>query len=155
MMRNLVTCIALGLMGIGSPVSAKEPCPPSKYPPPYPWLITDMMSGDQFADIYLDIDKAGKPINCRMGKNNIPGDNKFFVCQAFIGQWMTSPQPNDPEVGPPPPNTPKGSPIKATVHRHFVAYGDKHAKAEREARERFFQQHPEERRDCYPTGDEL
>ena len=142
------------LMIIASPASAKEPCPPTKYPPPYPWLIGDTMPGDRFADIYLDIDKAGKPINCRMGKNNIPGDDKFFVCKAFIEQWTTSPRPNDPAVGPPPANLPRGTPIKATVHRQLIMYGEQHAKAERAARERFFQQHPEERAECYPAGDE-
>lgn len=153
-MREFVRGITFGLVMLASPALANEPCPPSKYPPPYPWLISDIMSGDQYAEIYLDIDKAGKPLNCRMGPNNIPGDNKFFVCKAFLEQWQTHPQPNDPAVGPPPPNIPKGSPIKATVHRKLLAYGDKHRKAERDARALFFQQHPEERSDCYPTGDE-
>lgn len=152
-MRKLVTSLAAGLAMIASPTVAKQPCPPNKFQPPYPWFIGETMSGDRYADIYLDIDKAGKPLNCRMGKNNIPGDDKFFVCNAFIQQWSTSPQPNDPEVGPPPSNIPKGSPIKATVHRQLLSYGEKHTKAERDARTSFFQQHPEERPECYPADD--
>jgi len=145
--------VAVLLAAIASPAMAKEPCPPNKYSPPYPWFIGDLMSGDRFADIYLDIDKAGKPINCRMGKNNIPGDDKFFVCNAFIEQWRTSPRPDDPAVEPPPPNLPPNNPVKATVHRQLLAYGDKHQKAERDGRIRFFQQHPEERAECYPNDD--
>ena len=153
-MRVLASSIAVGLVLIASAAAATEPCPPNKVPPPYPWFISDIMPGDRFAEIYLDIDKAGKPISCRMGNNNIPGDDKYFICNAFIQQWSTSPRPNDPAVGPPPPNLPKGSPIKATVHRQLIEYGDKHHALERAARERFFLQHPEERPDCYPTGDE-
>jgi hypothetical protein len=152
-MRKLVMCGWGTLMLLTTPATAKEPCLPSKYPPPYPWFIGDIMPGDRFADIYLDIDKAGKPINCRMGKNNIPGDDKFFVCSAFIEQWRTSPQPNDSAVGPPPANLPPKSPIKATVHRQLMSQGEKHSKAQREARKLFFLQHPEERQECYPRDE--
>ena len=152
-MRKLVAGVAGALVVIACPALAKAPCPPNKFSPPYPWFISDMMTGDRFAEIYLDIDKAGKPLNCRMGQNNIPGDDKFFVCKAFLEQWSTSPQPNDSAVGPPPANLPVGSPIKATVHRQLLAYGDKHRKAERGARAKFFQQHPEERPECYPDED--
>ena len=109
------------------------------------------MYGDEYAEIYIDIDKAGKPIGCRMGQNNIPGDNKFFVCQAFIEQWRTSPRPNDPAIGPPPPHLPANSRVNATVHRTYIAYGPDHEKAERNARKQFFQQHPDERPECYPN----
>jgi hypothetical protein len=153
-MSKLVTCIALAFLGIASPILAKEPCPPNKFQPPYPWFISELMPGDRFADIYLDIDKAGKPVNCRMGKNNLYGDDRFFVCNAFIEQWRTSPRPNDPAVGPPPANLPPHSPIKATVHRELRSYGEKHEKAERDARAQFFQQHPQERPECYPGGEE-
>ena len=149
-MSKLVICIALGLAAIASPAFPKEPCPPNKYPPPYPWLVEGPMYGDEYGEIYIDIDKAGKPVGCRMGRNNIPGDNKFFVCQAFMDQWRTSPRPNDPAVGPPPANLPANSPVKATVHRTFISYGADHEKAERNARKRFFQQHPDERTECYP-----
>jgi hypothetical protein len=152
-MRKSVIWITAVLAAFASPSLANGPCPPNKYQPPYPWFIADMMPGDRFADIYLDIDKAGKPINCRMGKNNLYGDDRFFVCSAFMEQWRTSPQPNDPAVGPPPANLPPHSPIKATVHRQLLTYGEKHAKAERDARISFFRQHPEERPECYPSDD--
>jgi hypothetical protein len=111
------------------------------------------MSGDDFADIYLDIDKAGRPIGCRMGQNNIPGDNKFFVCKAFIDQWTTAPAEVNPTAGPRPANVPANSKVKATVYRRYIAYGADHARAERKARKQFFRDHPEQRSECYPTGD--
>jgi len=136
-----------------SPAVAGSPCPPSKFQPPYPWFISEPMSGDKYADVYLDIDKAGRAINCRLGRSNLYGDEGFFICNAFKEQWRTSPRANDRAVGPPPANLPPNSPIKATVHRQFISYGDKHAKAEREARKKFFLDHPEERPDCYPDAD--
>lgn len=153
-MDRLLVLLGAAALFIPMTANAGAACPASKYPPPYPWFIGDTMPGDLYADIYLDIDKAGKPIACRMGKNNIPGDDKFFICNAFIEQWKTSPQPNDPAVGPPPPNLPRNSPIIATVHRQLITPGEQHEKAERAARERFFREHPEERQECYPTGQE-
>jgi hypothetical protein len=151
-MRILVICGPVALL-LAAPAAGNAPCPANSQAL-YPWAVSGVMPGDRYAEMYLDIDKSGKPINCRMGKNNIPGDDKFFVCKAFIEQWSTSPRPDDPAVGPPPPNLPRGSPIKATVHRTLMVTGDQHAKAEREARDRFFREHPEEQPECYPTGDE-
>jgi hypothetical protein len=153
-MRRFVICVAAVLATIASPTLAKAPCPATKYQPPYPWFIEGIMKGDQFADIYLDIDKSGKPINCRMGQNNIPGDDKFFVCKAFIDQWTTAPPSVNPTLGPAPADLPASSPIKGTIHRKYVAYGENHEKAESDARKKFFQQHPEERSECYPRDDD-
>ena len=99
------------------------------------------MSGDRYADIYLDIDSQGKPTGCRMGKNNIPGDDKFFVCQAFMRQWSTNPQAAPGKTGP------------TTVERQYFEYGMRHADAERAARKKFFREHPYERPECYPSAD--
>jgi hypothetical protein len=131
-MSKLLTVIAFAAAAVGSPISAKEPCPRPKYGAPYyPWLIEGVMSGDKYADIYLEIDKAGKPTDCKMGRNNIAGDDKFFVCKAFLEQWSTSPDVQAGREGP------------TTVKRRYIAYGEKHRKAERQAKKLFFQQHPE------------
>jgi hypothetical protein len=137
-MRKTLTLIALVTAAAASPLSAKEPCPPSKYGTVYPWAVTEIMSGDDYADIYLDIDKNGKPTNCRMGRNNIDGDNKFFVCKAFMEQWSTAAPAAD---------------SKTTIERKYIAYSEKHRKAERAGRKLFFQQHPEERPECYPEDE--
>lgn len=149
-MRKFVICVALVLVTSASPSLSKEPCPKNKYDPPYPWFIDQGMAGDEYADIYIDVDKSGKPINCRMGQNNIPGDDKFFVCQAFLGQLTTAAPSANPTVAPPPAHLPPNSPVKGTIYRRYVAYGPDHEKAERKARKQFFQQHPAERQECYP-----
>jgi hypothetical protein len=148
-MKKLLSCV-LGLAALAYRAEAKEACPTNKYPPPYPWYIVGVMSGDQFADIFLDLDKAGKPVRCRMGRTNIPGDDRFFVCNAFLEQFSTATPGNDPASVPSPANLPANSPIKSTIYRKYVAYGEKHAKAEHDARTQFFKLHPEERPECYP-----
>jgi len=149
-MSKLVRWAALALVTSASPSLSKAPCPKNKYDPPYPWFTGQGMAGDQYADVYIDIDKSGKPINCRMGQNNIPGDDKFYVCQAFLGQLTTTAPSANPTPGPPPANLPRNSPVKGTIYRRYVGYGPDHEKAERNARKQFFEQHPDERQECYP-----
>lgn len=150
MKRLRFACVIVGLFAFAPPALSKPPCPPSKYPPPYPWFIPGPLNGDDYADIYIDIDKAGNPVACRMGRNNIPGDNKFFICKAFLDQWKTAPPDSNSDVGPPPADLPSHSPIVGTVHRVYDGYGAAHEKAERAARKKFFADHPDERPDCYP-----
>ena len=152
-MAKCPTIILIAAVAFGSPALAKGACAPNKYHRPYPWEIDTLMKGDESADIYLDLDKSGKPINCRMGQNNIPQDDRFWVCKAFLDQFSTTPPSRDETAGPPPANLPPGSPIKGTIYRKYVAYGEQHDDSERAARKRFFQQHPEERSDCYPSDD--
>ena len=150
MYRVVILAIALA---VTSPAAAKPSCPANKYKSPYPWLVDQLMDGDEYADVYIDVDHAGKPVSCRIGQSNIQGDDKFFVCKAFLEQWSTAPTSDNPTIGPPPPNLPSHSVITGTVYRKYVAYGDKHEKAERLARKKFFQEHPEERSECYPNED--
>src|SRR5262249_5867145 len=112
---------------IGSaPVFAKEPCPP--LPDKLPWAIDEIMSGDLDADVYMDIDAQGKPTGCKMGQNNIAGDDKFFICKAFMEQWSTKPPT---EIGKP-----------TTVLRKYIQYGMRHEDAESAARKKYFRDHP-------------
>jgi hypothetical protein len=122
-----------------APVAAKEPCPP--VPSPLPWVIDQMMDGDRYADVYIDIDQHGKPTGCKMGQNNISGDDKFWVCQAFMGQWSTQP-PAD-----------AGKTHPTTIMRKYVEYGMRHTDAESAARSKYFRGHPYERPECYPKQD--
>jgi hypothetical protein len=153
LVASVTIALAVASPAVASPAVGKEPCPTNKYQSPYPWLIDQLMDGDEYADVYIDVDGVGKPVACRIGQNNIPGDEKFFVCKAFEEQWATSPPSRNSTIGPPPANLPAHSQIKGTAYRRFVAYGGKHEKAEREARKQFFLQHPEERSQCYPNED--
>ena len=88
-----------------------------------------------------------------MGRNNIDGDNKFFVCKAFMDQFTTAPAEVNPTAEPPAVKMPAGSQVRATIHRQYIAYGPDHLRAESKARKEFFRQHPEERPECYSSGD--
>jgi hypothetical protein len=139
MSKLLIVVAFAGVVGI-SQALAKESCP-TLSSGPLPWSTDEIMSGDRYADIYLDIDAQGKPTGCRMGKNNIPGDDKFFICNAFMQQWSTHP----------PEDAGKGG--ATTVKRNYFEYGMRHADAERSARKKFFREHPYERAECYPNED--
>jgi hypothetical protein len=126
--------IAFGVIALSSAaVAAQEPCP-AHSTARLPWAIDELMSGDRYADVYLDINEQGRPTACRMGRNNLLGDDKFWVCRAFMEQWST-----------------KGGPTgRITVKRQWIEYGMKHSDAEGRARNKYFKDHPHELSECYP-----
>jgi hypothetical protein len=133
------TFVALALVSAGSLVSAKTACPPHVPGEPYPWEKGDKQQpGDRWAWMYIDVDKTGRPLQCRMGENNIPEDKRFWVCRAFLEDWHGKPEVKD------------GVPIRTTVKRLMIMAGPKHRKAQAAARKKFFQEHPDERQSCYP-----
>ena len=137
-MRTLGLAVVAALAWTAAtPAPAKEPCPAVRTP--VPWAINGFMSGDRYAEIYLDIDEHGKPTGCRMGQNNILGDDKFWICKAFMDQWSMQ-QP----VG-------TGKTSATTVMRRYIEYGMKHDDAENAARSKYFREHPSERPECYPN----
>lgn len=102
----------------------------------YPWTTGGAVNGDYYAWVYLTIGKDRRP-TCAIGENNIhDSDMRFFVCHAFTEQWKPA-RASDAEPG-------------AVVKRLMVIPGPRHAKAEKEARKKFFAEHPDERPDCYP-----
>ena len=123
-------------------VAAKAPCPQWERGKPYPWETAELKKltiNDRWADIYIDIDETGRPLQCRMGRSNrIKRDDKFWVCKAFLDSWRTKPIMKD------------GKPVRGTVMRRYVSYSDEHAKALHDARKRVFREHPHERPECYP-----
>jgi hypothetical protein len=133
---RLVICPALAFLAIASPAIAKEPCPPRETGT-YPWAVKGLMNGDLWGWVYLELDKDRRVQRCLMGENNIHDDQlRFFACRAFTQDWEPA---KATDVAP-------GS----TVKRLFVMAGEDHLKANRAARKRFFQEHPEERSECYP-----
>jgi len=103
----------------------------------YPWTDNGVLKGDLYARVYLKIGKNGRPQQCLMGDNNIRDrDLRYFVCKAFTDDWKAA-QPGDAAPG-------------TTAERFTVMPGPDHEKADKEARKRFFAEHPDERPACYP-----
>ncbi|HEY4070590.1 MAG TPA: hypothetical protein VGM04_03425 [Sphingomicrobium sp.] len=133
-MRKYLSVFCALSVSSAAPAAAREACP-ARSTAPLAWAIDEVMSGDLYADIYLDVNEEGRPTACRMGRTNILGDDKFFVCKAFMDQWSTqAPRPAG----------------RTTVKRQYIEYGMKHADAERAARNRYFLEHPYQRPECYP-----
>jgi hypothetical protein len=138
-MRKPVGLIAIASLAASSSTLAGTPCPKVGYT--YPWVIDELMPGDEYADVNIDINRSGLPLACRIGQTNMEKDNWFWVCNAFMEQFRTKP----------PVELAKGE--RTTVQRRFVAYGAAHLKAERKAKKEFFRQHPSERPECYAGGE--
>jgi hypothetical protein len=95
------------------------------------------IAGDYYAWVYLVIGKDHRPAKCLMGENNIHDDQmRFFACKAFVDGWDPA---HASDVQP-------GQQIK----RYFVIPGAAHEKANKEARKKFFAEHPDQRPECYP-----
>lgn len=124
------------LLIASSTAQASGDCP-AREKGAYPWLIKEIIPGDRWAWVHLDIDTDGRPVACRLGKNNMTPGLRSTTCTSFVRNWKAVPVVQD------------GKPVRTTIKRFFVAMGDKHAKAEKEARKRFFLEHPQERPECY------
>jgi len=113
-------------------------CPEREPGATYPWQIQDQLPGDQYAHLYIEVDEKGHPIKCSFGKSNIPRDDRFWVCKAYMDDWHV------------PPVMRNGKPVRSVIERDLTLIGDKHAKANRDARKAWFRAHPEENPGCYP-----
>lgn len=131
---RLLPAVALLL---SSPVLAST-CPELEPGASYPWQVSGLLPGDQYAHIYIDVDEKGRPVKCSMGKTNIPRDDRFWVCKAFMDDWHVPPAMRD------------GNPVRSVVERDVTMVGDKHIKADRDARKPWFRAHPDENPGCYP-----
>jgi hypothetical protein len=138
-MRKLVSIFAAASLGLASAAAADPSCPKAGYT--YPWMIEDLMAGDSYADVYIDIDRSGRPLSCKYGQTNFHGEELFWVCNAFMEQFRTKP----------PVDLAKGE--RTTVMRTMVDYGDAHRKAEKKAKKKYFAEHPDERASCYASAD--
>jgi len=132
---RVASSIAVVLIALASPALAKEACP-ARETGTYPWAANGVLNGDLYAWVYLKIGKDHRP-ECFMGANNInDSDERFFVCNAFANGWKPA-RAEDAVPG-------------TVVKRLMVIAGPNHAKLDKDARRRFFAEHPDERPDCYP-----
>lgn len=135
-MRSLIFAAILPFLT--APAFAQAPCPVSENGAPYPWWIEERMSGDRYAEVFIEVDRAGKPLDCKLGKNNIGGDDKWFVCQAFLAQWATAAPASVDANG------------RAVIKRQYMEYGFRHLQAERAAKRKYFAENPTVSPACWP-----
>lgn len=96
------------------------------------------MQGDKYAWVYIDVDRTGRPLQCRVGENNIyDSDTRFQLCNAYTRDWRA-------------PEADAGDPDRRTIKRQTIIIGSDHELANQKARRAWFKLHPEERPECYP-----
>ena len=128
----------LSFLAGASASMAKPACPAREAGRAYPWQNLDVMPGDNYAWIYVDVDKTGRTLRCRVGETDIADpETKFRLCLAFNEDWRGAPAASgDPEV--------------RTIKRHFTMLGYNHQMADQKARKQYFKDHPDDRPECYP-----
>jgi len=121
-----------------SAMSNQAACPKFEAGAAYPWQNWDLMPGDHYAWVYIEIDKTGRALKCSIGENNIlDPETRFRLCRAYSEDWR----------GPP---AAAGDPERRTINRHFTLLGAAHELANQKARKQFQGPYPEERPSCYP-----
>jgi hypothetical protein len=122
-----------------APNPSQPPCPTFTPGQPYPWQSREAMKGDQWAWVHLFIDKQGHAKDCRIGDTNVGSkDTRWYICNSFKNNWYTKPLMKD------------GKPIEGWFKRYLIITNGRHLDTDAKARTRFFAEHPEERRECYP-----
>jgi hypothetical protein len=116
----------------------KAPCPPHEAGAFYPWQNSGMVKGDKYAWVYIDVDRTGRPLRCKIGENNIFDEfARFQLCNAYTADWRA------PAASP-------GDPDTRTIKKQTIMIGSDHQLADQKARRAWFKAHPEERSECYP-----
>jgi hypothetical protein len=137
-MKKFVKAFAFMAVGTCSPAMGAASCPAHQPGAPYPWSVEGHFSGDQWADVELDLDAKGKATACRIFKSNMSREDNFWVCGAMQVQGQYDPVTKD------------GIAVPGTIKTKMVVQGMRHREANASARKRWFKEHPEERWDCYP-----
>jgi hypothetical protein len=113
-------------------------CPPWEPGMRYPWQTTEVMRGDRFAWMYLEVDREGRLIRCKIGANNYPdSEARLFVCKAYYDFYRGPPAAaSDPRV--------------RTLERFHLVPGPRRQWLERKARMEWFAANPGADPRCYP-----
>ena len=113
-------------------------CPKWEAGARYPWQSNEVLRGDKFALVILDVDRGGYPVKCRIGNNNYDeNEDRFWLCVQYTRYWR----------GPP---ASKADPDTRKLERYSLIPGYEHAQNDRKARMVWLKEHPGERPDCYP-----
>ena len=137
-MRRMIT-LALGVALSGSAALAEPAqCPMWEAGARYPWQSNAIMRGDLFAWVIMDVDRYGAPASCRIGHNNfLDAETGMFLCKNYSERWRG-------------PKAAASDPDRRNFTRFSLINGYDHLIADRKARKIWFQDHPEERPECYP-----
>src|SRR3954451_25119950 len=91
-MDRLVVKVFAGALTLASSASiAATPCPALRPGEPYPWTSNELITGDKWADMELDLDTNGKVVGCRITKSNMSSEDGFFVCASMRVQGRERP----------------------------------------------------------------
>ena len=114
------------------------PCPRHEPGARYPWQTDEIMRGDKFAWVIMEVDRYGAPASCRIGKNNfLDVETGMFLCKSYSERWRG-------------PKASASDPDRRTFTRFSLLPGYDRVIAERKARRQWFRDHPGERPQCYP-----
>lgn len=137
-MSSLVKALAVMAVITSTPAMSGTACPPHRAGEGYPWEVKGHFSGDQWADVELDLDAKGKATACRVLKSNLSREDNFWACGALQVQGQYDPVMKD------------GVAVPGTIKTQFLMERMRRRSANAAARKRWFKEHPGERWDCYP-----
>lgn len=137
-MHKFVASCAAGSVMLGSSALAHDHCPPDKIGPDYPWFTQEIMPGEMYAEVILEVDREGNPTGCSVGRNNVDRDQEYRACSVFLRGWRM-------DLG-----SIAETKFPVVMRKLFLVRGKTHIRAERTARAAYFAQHPELRPECYP-----
>jgi hypothetical protein len=137
--KSMARWIGGSLVLSAASLPAANPCPVRQPGQAYPWSRSaDLMPGDEWAYLYIDVDTKGRPSNCRVGKHQYQPETGFWMCRAMMAQANFEPIMKD------------GIAIAGTVTRYTMIPGRQRQREDEAARKQFFRDHPDERPSCYP-----
>ena len=138
-LMRILLLVAIAMTNISSAAAnAGASCPPHQGGAPYPWSSNELMTGDKWAEVELDVDATGTATSCRVVKSNMSREDNFGVCGAMQVQGQYDPPMKD------------GTLIAGKVQTKMLLEGMRHRDADMAARKRWFREHPQERWACYP-----
>ncbi len=131
--------VAAAVLLVASMTStADQPCPVFRPGQPYPWQIKEKMAGDGWAELELDLDATGKPLKCRVYRNNLDSETRMYMCQAILADGRY------------PPVQRQGAAVPGTIKTSMFLPGPQRKREEERRRKAFFKNNPGERSSCYP-----
>ena len=138
-MRRIVIAAACGLMALRSSLASAAVICPAHESGAFPWAFYGPRAGDLWAWTYLDIDRAGYPLRCHIGANNLSGPQALSdICSSFFVEWRARPLNTGVQT------------VAGTTRRLVVLMSAGSRRQFTRDRTRWFADHPTVSRDCFP-----